>query len=344
MKISVYAVDLAKHKFQVHGFDARGERRVAKTLNRSGMVRFFDAQEPDAEVVMEACASAHYWARRLLGLGYRVRLIPAQHVRAYVLGNKTDANDADAIYAVSRRTDIRPVQVKTVAQQDALLVHTTRERLVAARTALINQIRGVLAERGVVFGKRLEVLRRELAVWLETPPAGEVTQLLQQWVRERWEEWDTLATQIAHCEQQMRQWYQATPACTQIGGVEGVGIITATAVVASVGEARQFDSGRQFASWVGLTPKERSSGSMRHLGGITKRGDGYLRKLLVHGARAAVLASRSKRDARSDWINALVARCGHNKAVVALANKNARIIWALLTTGECYRRPQASAA
>lgn len=342
MKINVYAVDLAKQKFQVHGFDARGERRLAKTLSRSGMLKYFDGgAAAGVEVVMEACASAHYWGRRLTSLGYRVRLIPAQHVRAYVLGNKTDANDADAIYAVSRRTDIRAVPVKTVAQQDALLVHGTRERLVAARTALINQVRGVLAERGVVFERRTAMLRRGLVAWLETAAAGEVTEPLQQWVRARRNEWDALDEQIAQCDRRMRQWYQATPACAQIGDVEGIGVITATAVVASVGDARQFDSGRQFASWLGLTPKERSSGAMRHRGGITKRGDGYLRKLLVHGARAAVLAARRKHDARSRWINALVERRGHNKAVVALANKNARVLWALLTTGECYRRPRA---
>jgi transposase len=340
MKITVYAVDLAKNKFQVHGFDAHGERRAAKTLSRSGMLKFFDGREAaGVEVVMEACASAHYWGRRLLGLGYRVRLIPAQHVRAYVLGNKTDANDADAIYAVSRRKDIRAVPVKTVAQQDALLVHSTRERLIVARTALINQIRGVLAERGVVFGQKPAVLRHGLIAWLETPAAGESTETLQQWVRARRDEWAALDAQIATCDREMRQWYQATPACAQIGEVEGIGIISATAVVASVGDARQFDSGRQFSSWLGLTPKERSSGAMRHLGGITKRGDGYLRKLLVHGARAAVLAASRKQDTRSRWINALVERRGHNKAVVAVANKNARIVWALLTTGECYRRP-----
>lgn len=339
MKISVYAVDLAKNKFQVHGYDARGERRAAKTLSRTGMLRFFDGHEASGiEVVMEACASAHYWGRRLRALGYRVRLIPAQHVRAYVLGNKTDANDADAIYAVSHRRDIRAVPVKTVAQQDALLMHSTRERLVASRTALINQLRGVLAERGVVFGQKPAVLRRALIEWLETPAAGEVTEPLLQWVRARRDEWVALDEQIAHCEREMRQWYQATPSCVQIGEVEGIGVITATAVVASVGNARQFDSGRQMASWLGLTPKERSSGAMRHLGGITKRGDGYLRKLLVHGARAAVLAASRKHDARSRWINALVARRGHNKAVVAVANKNARILWALLSTGECYRQ------
>lgn len=345
MKISVYGVDLAKHKFQVHGFDARGERRLAKTLSRPGMLTFFDGREAaGVEVVMEACASAHYWGRRLTRLGYRVRLIPAQHVRAYVLGNKTDANDADAIYAVSRRRDIRAVPVKTVVQQDALLVHGTRERWVAERTALINQLRGVLAERGVVFGQRREVLRRELAAWLEQPAEGDVTALLQHWVKERRDEWAVLDERIAQCDREMHRWYQTTPACVQIGEVEGIGVITATAVVASIGDARQFDSGRHMASWLGLTPRERSSGAMRHLGGITKRGDGYLRKLLVHGARAAVLAARRKHDARSRWINALVERRGHNKAVVALANKNARILWALLTTGECYRRPEALAA
>jgi len=343
MKINVYAVDLAKNKFQVHGFDRRGERRLAKTLSRAGMLRFFDAHEvAGVEVVMEACASAHYWGRRLGALGYRVRLIPPQHVRAYVLGNKTDANDADAIYAVSRRKDIREVAVKTVGQQDALLVHSTRERLVQARTALVNQLRGVLAERGVVFGRRIEVLRRELALWLDRPAEGEVTALLQQWVRERQAEWNALEEQIASCDRQMRQWYQATPACARLGEVEGIGVITATAVVASVGDARQFDSGRQFASWLGLTPRECSSGGKRHLGGITKRGDGYLRKLLIHGARAAVLTAKRKQDARSRWIKALVERRGHNRAVVALANKNARILWALLTTGECYRQPLAA--
>lgn len=343
MKITVYAVDLAKNKFQVHGYDARGARCVARTLTRTAMLKYLDGREAaGVEVVMEACASAHYWGRRLLGLGYQVRLIPAQHVRAYVLGNKTDANDADAIYAVSRRRDIRPVPVKTVAQQDALLVHLTRERLVAGRTGLINQIRGVLAERGVVFEKKPTVLRRALAAWLETPVAGEITETLQQWVRARRDEWDVIEEQITQCDRQMRQWYQATPACAQIGEVEGIGVITATAVVASVGDAKQFDSGRQFSSWLGVTPKERSSGAMRHLGGITKRGDSYLRKLLVHGARAAVLAAKGKHDARSRWINALVERRGHNKAVVAVANKNARIVWALLTTGECYRRPFAA--
>jgi transposase len=344
MKISVYAVDLAKGKFQVHGFDARGERRLAKTLSRAGMQRLFAAREERGEVVMEACGSAHYWGRYLEGLGYRVRLIAAQHVKPFVVGNKTDANDADAIYEASRRAGIRPVSIKSIAQQDALLVHAQRERLVKARTALVNQLRGELAERGVVFGKKTGVLRRGVVAFLEQAVGGDVTDYLQRWARERLDEWRALDERIKTCEREMQQCYRTSPACVLIGAVEGIGVITATATVATVGDARQYESGRHFSAWLGLTPKERSSGQMRHLSGITKRGDGYLRKLFVHGARAAVRVASRKTDARSRWINALVERRGHNKAVVALANKNARVVWALLSSGECYRVPVAEAA
>jgi len=344
MKISVFSVDLAKGKFQVHGFDALGERRLAKTLGRAGMQRLFSAQEEQGEVVMEACGSAHYWGRYLERLGYRVRLIAAQHVKPFVVGNKTDANDADAIYEGSRRAGIRSVSIKSIAQQDALVVHAHRERLVKARTALVNQLRGELAERGVVFGKKTGVLRRGVVAVLEQEAGGEVTEYLQRWVSERLDEWRSLDERIKGCEREMQQCYRASPACVQIGAVEGIGVITATATVATVGDARQYESGRHFSAWLGLTPKERSSGQTRHLSGITKRGNSYLRKLFVHGARAAVRAAQRKTDARSRWINALVERRGHNKAVVALANKNARIVWALLSSGECYRTPMAAAA
>lgn len=344
MKISVFSVDLAKGKFQVHGFDALGERRLAKTLSRVGMQRLFAEREERGEVVMEACGSAHYWGRYLEALGYRVRLIAAQHVKPFVVGNKTDANDADAIYEASRRAGIRSVPIKSIAQQDDLLVHAHRERLVKARTALVNQLRGELAERGVVFGKKTGVLRCGVVAFLEQEAGGEVTGYLQRWVNERLDEWRALDERIKACEREMQHTYRTNPACMQIGAVEGIGLITATATVATVGDARQYESGRHFSAWLGLTPKERSSGQTRHLGGITKRGNSYLRKLFVHGARAAVLAAKRKTDARSRWINTLVERRGHNKAVVALANKNARIVWALLSSGECYRTPVAEAA
>jgi transposase len=344
MKISVFSVDLAKGKFQVHGFDALGERRLAKTVSRAGMQRLFAGREERGEVVMEACGSAHYWGRYLESLGYRVRLIAAQHVKPFVVGNKTDANDADAIYDASRRAGIRSVPIKSIAQQDALLVHAQRERLVKARTALVNQLRGELAERGAVFGKKTGVLRQGVVAFLEREAGGDVTAYLQRWVSERLDEWRALDERIKACEREIQHAYRTNPACVQIGAVEGIGVITATATVATVGDARQYESGRHFSAWLGLTPKERSSGQMRHLGGITKRGNSYLRKLFVHGARAAVLAATRKTDARSRWINALVERRGHNKAVVALANKNARIVWALLSRGECYRVPVAEAA
>lgn len=344
MKISVFAVDLAKSKFQVHGFDRQGEKRLAKTLKRAEFLRFFQLREERCEVVMEACSASHHWGRQLQGLGYRVKLLPAQHVKPFVVGNKTDANDADAIHEASQRPRIRAVAVKSVEQQDGMLVHAARERLIKARTALINQMRAELAERGIVYDRRPGALRRGLAEFLEHSPEGEITVTFQSWVRESLEQWEHLDQSLRSCETQIRQTYRQTAVCSQLGEVEGIGPITATAAVAQVGNGRQFESSRQFAAWVGLTPKEKSSGQTRHLGGITKRGDGYLRKLLVHGARAALRTAATKTDSRSQWINALVARRGHNKACVALANKNARIIWAMLTTGQCYRRPALAQA
>lgn len=340
MQVTTFAVDLAKTRFQVHGFSRRGEQVVAKRLTRRGFERYFAEQADRCRVVMEACSTAHHWARWLQGLGYRVELLPAQHVTALVVGNKTDGNDADAIYEASRRPKVRRVPVKSEAQQDVLALHRVRDRLVKARTALINQIRGLLGERGVVFDRRVGPLRRGLPVWLEQAPEGELRWL----VEELWAEWQALDERIGRQEARLRAIYRESPGCGLLGDVEGIGELTATALMAVIGDPRVFASGRQCAAWLGLTPREHSSGERRWLQGITKRGDGYVRKLLIHGARAAVLAARHKQDARSRWIQALVARRGHNVAVVAVANKNARIAWALLRTGECYRRPQALAA
>lgn len=337
MQVTTFAVDLAKNRFQVHGFTAQAEKVVVKRLSRAKFLAFFQAREERCTVVMEACAAAHHWARTLNGLGYRVRLLPAQHVSALVVGSKTDSNDADAIFEASQRPKIRPVAVKSQAQQEVLAVHRVRERLIKARTALINQIRGLLGERGEVFDRRVGPLRRALPAWLEQAQ-GPFARL----IGELWEEWGELDRRIARQEGRLHETYRSSPGCGLIGEVEGIGELTATAVVATVGDARAFDSGRQFSAWLGLTPREHSSGERRRLQGITKRGDGYVRKLLIHGARAAVLAAHKKRDARSRWIQALVARRGHNVAVVAVANKNARILWALLRTGECYRRPAAA--
>jgi len=342
MQISTIAVDLAKNIFQIHGFSGTGERRLVKRLSRSGFERLMRELPVRCEVVMEACGSGHFWARFLIGLGYRVRLIPPQHVRAYVVGNKTDGKDADAIYQASGRKDLRAVPVKTVAQQDELLAHRVRERRKKARVALMNQVRGFLAERGLVCGRGTAALRRLVQNVLAHSVCGEVTCFFCEQLAGLWREWQDLDDQIAVAERVIRTHFQSTAACQQIAEVGGIGPITASALVAQVGDARSFRSGRQMAAWIGVTPREHSSGETRRLGSISKRGDTYLRTLLVHGARAAVRSALGKDDPRSRWIAALVKRCGHNKAVVAVANKNVRILWALLTTGECYRSAAAA--
>lgn len=340
MNITTFSMDIAKNVFQIQGYTGRREKVLIKRLKRGKVLSFYAEQEGRCRVVMEACGSAHYWGRELAGLGYEVILLPAQHVSALVVGNKTDAHDADAIYEASLRPKIRPVPLKSEEQQALLAVHRIRERLMKGRTALINQIRGLLAEHGVVFSKRVAPLRQGLVEWFSQTDK----EALRELISELWEEWQALDERIKHQDRKLARLYRAIPGCGLIGEIGGIGTVTATALVASVGDARVFDSGRQMSAWLGLTPREHSSGDRRQLQGITKRGDGYLRKLLVHGARAVVQRSRHKTDARSRWIQDLVARRGHNKAVVAVANKNARIVWAMLRTGECYRHPQPLAA
>lgn len=345
MKITTFAVDLAKYKFRVHGFDVRAEKRLAKTLKRTEFLAFFSQQGDRCEVVMEACGGAHHWARELQGLGYRVRLIPPQFVKPFVIGNKNDPNDADAIYEASQRPKVRAVAIKSIAQQDALLVHATREQWGKARTALVNQIRGELAERGIVFGKQIGVLRKALVGLLAAPLVGEMTGLFRDWLGQRLEDWRRIDERIQACDEQIQQHVQAEPDCRRILQISGIGPITASATIATVADARQFSTSRHLASWLGVTPKEHSSGERRQLGTITKRGDAYLRKLFVHGGRSAVRAVGAKINTgkalndRERWIHALVTRRGFNKACVAVAAKNARIVWALLTSGQDYRAP-----
>jgi transposase len=336
MKVTTYAVDLAKKVFQVHGFDAHGQRVAVKRLRRAGLVRFFHLEAAPCEVVMEACGSAHHWGRELEALGYRVGLIPPQHVKALVVGDKTDANDCDAIYEASRRPKVRWVPVKTVAQQEMLALHGVRARLIKARTALTNQARGFLAEVGQVAPRGAAALRRLIAEHLEEA-ASALTPGLRQLLAELQEEWDELEGRLVRVERLIRAQHQASEVTRRLAEVPGVGVLTATAVQAKLGAGRQFQRARQASAWVGLVPREESSGERRWLGRITKRGDKYLRALLVHGARSAVLAAHRKDDAHSRWIRGVVARRGHNRAVVAVANKNMRILWAMLAQGTAYR-------
>ncbi len=283
---------------------------------------------------MEACGSAHYWARELTLLGHDVRLMAPQFVAPYRKNDKNDGNDAEAICEAVGRPHMRFVPVKTLAQQAVLTVHRARQLAVAERTALINQTRGLLAEYGLIIPVGVAALRRAVPGLLETP---ELPTLARDVFTDLADRLRALDERITAYDRRVAQVAQQTESAQRLMQVPGVGPITATALVASVGDARTFKNGRQFAAWVGLVPRQHSSGGTRRLGRITKRGDVYLRTLLIHGARAVLRQLARRTDAISRWVTALQARRGFNKALVALAAKHARIVWALLATGRTYQ-------
>jgi transposase len=330
-------IDLGKNTFHVFGVDERGEQVVKRKLRRGQLLGFL-ANLPPTRIGMEACSGAHHWAREIEPLGHEVRLMAVQFVKPYVKGNKNDYNDAEAICEAVSRPGMRFVTVKSVEQQDMQALHRIRQGAVRARTALGNQIRGLLAEYGIVVAQQLGQLRRAIPQILEDAENG-LTDFFRALLAQQYEqlvEWDR---RIEGYDHQIESLFRSHEACGRIAAVEGVGAVGATALVAAFGDARQFASGRQFAAALGLVPRQHSTGGKSRLLGISKRGDRYIRTLLVHGARAVVQAvlAKDKTDARSLWIKRLVADRGKNRATVALANKNARIIWALLTRGETYR-------
>ncbi|MGP1667548.1 MAG: IS110 family transposase [Rhodanobacter sp.] len=329
MKIKRIGVDLAKQVFQIHGVDEEELVVLKRQLRRQQMLAFFGKIEP-CLIGMEACASAHYWARELMKLGHTVRLMAPQHVKPYVKGNKNDANDAAAICEAVSRHSMRFVTVKTVGQQDMQAQHRVRTLLVRQRTAKSNEIRGLLGEYGIVVGQRIDRLRRALPVLLEGGEQGLSDTLLVvlAGLQEDLMHLDDRVTQLDRAIERMAR--EDAAAC-RLQQIPGIGPITATALVASVGDARQFRRARDMAAWLGLVPRQHSSGGKEMLLGISKRGDTYLRTLLIHGARAATRVASRKTDSRSQWIDRLSQRRHANIAAVALANKNARIAWALMT-------------
>lgn len=335
MTIQTIGIDLAKHIFHVHGVDAHGQVIVSRTLKRTEVSLFF-ANLPPCLVGMEACGSAHYWARTLQALGHDVRLISPQFVKPYVKTNKSDKNDAEAICEAVSRPSMRFVPLKSTEQMDILAIHRIRQRLVVNKIALVNQIRGLLTERGLIIAREVASLRRRLPELLETPDNG-LSDGFRALLAEQYRQLQELEHQIFQYDQAIRRVYQQHEACRRLGAIEGIGPLTATALYASAGDARVFKNGRQFAAWLGLVPKQHSSGGKPRLLGISKRGDTYLRTLLIHGGRAALAHAGHKTDARSQWLNQLKTRRHYNVAAVALANKNARIVWALLARGETYR-------
>jgi len=334
MQVERIGLDLAKSSFQVHGVDARGKVIIRKQLSRSKVLPYF-AQLPPCLIGLEACGGAHYWARELQKLGHGVRLMAVAMIQPYRSGQKNDQNDAEAICEAVSRPRTRFVPVKSEAQQAVLTVHRARELLVTERTALANQIRGLLMEYGVVIAQGIQRLRRELPALLaaaETLPTL-VRDVVEE-LRERLLELDRRIGEYDHRIEQLAKQNEATRRLMQ---VEGVGPITATAVVATIGNGQAVQHGRQFAAGVGLVPKQHSTGGKTVLGRITKHGNVYLRTLLIHGARAVLQFSTKRSDRKSRWVEAVRQRRGNNIAAVALAAKHARILWALLAHGQEYQ-------
>jgi transposase len=335
MMVAVVGIDLAKRVFQLHGVDARGRPVVSKRVSRARLAEAVVQLAPRV-VAMEACCGAHYWGRRFRDLGLEVRLIHAKFVRPYVKSAKNDARDAEAICEAALRPHMRFVPIKSPEQLDIQALHRVREQLVRWRTALINQTRGLLAEHGIVLPQGAWRLRSDVVAVLDDP-ASELTALAAELFRGLLDQLRGLEVRIATLDRHIVQLCRASEVCRRLAALPGVGPIIATALVASVGDARQFRCGRDLAAWIGLVPRQHSSGGRPKLLGIGAGGNHYLRKQLIQGARSVLPHLGAKADRRSRWLRGVRDRRGSNRAVVALANKTARIAWVLMARGEVYR-------
>lgn len=335
MQITTVGLDLAKSVFTLHGADEHGNTVVRKTVRRAKLLEVF-AQLPACVVGMEACSGAQHWARELRKLGHDPRIMAAEFVAPYRQGGKNDANDAAAICEAVGRPKMRFVPVKSVEQQAILAVHRLRQGLVEERTALANRLRGLLTEYGVVVGVGIDRLRHALPEILEDGANG-IPGIARDVFADAGQQLRELDARIAAYDRRIAALARASEAAHRLMKIEGVGPVTATALVASVGDAGVFQNGRQFAAWLGLTPRQHSTGGTQRLGAMTKHGDVYLRTLLIHGARAVLRVTATRKDAKSRWAESLRRRRPDNVAAVALAAKHARIIWALLAHQAEYR-------
>lgn len=335
--ITVLGIDLAKNVFQIHGTDERGKPLLKKRLGREGLIEFV-SQLPPCLIGVEACGGAHSWARTFQSMGHTVKMMAPQFVKPYVKSNKNDQNDAAGINEAVTRPTMKFVPIKTVEQQDILLIHRCRALLLKQRTALSNQIRGLLGEYGIVIPQGMSQIRK-LPDILDTY-TNQLTMRSQPIFIRLYEQFIALEEQIAGYDKDIEIHAKEDARCKEIQKMKGIGPITASAVVATIGDPSAFKNGREVSAWLGLVPKQHSSGNKIRLGSISKRGDSYVRTLLIHGARSFMNVCEKKTDRLSVWAADKKHRAGYNKAAVALANKNARIIWAMLATGEAYRVPQ----
>lgn len=292
------------------------------------MLKFF-AGLPPCRVGMEACAGAHYWAREIGALGHEVRLIPPQYVRPFVKTNKNDAADAEAIVEALLRPTMHFAETKSADQQSVLMLHRARELLVRQRTMLINALRGHCSEFGIVVAQGASRVN-ELITIIDDADDTRLPSLARQALSALVVQLGTIKTEVADLEGQLGAWHRSHEASQRLATIPGIGVITATALVATIGDGSQFRSGRQLAAWLGLVPRQHSSGGKERLGRISKRGDGYLRRLLVHGARAVLRWRRQGPETRSPWVRDLLARRPTNVVLVAMANKSARTVWAMM--------------
>jgi len=333
-KVTVLGIDLAKNSFQLHGVDEQGKRVLKKKLTRKQLVAFI-AQLPPCLIGLEACGGAHHWVRIFSELGHTVKMIAPQFVKPYVKSNKNDAVDAEAICEAVQRPSMRFVPSKSIEQQDIQSVHRVRSLLVGRRTAQANQIRGLLIEYGVVIPQGINQLRKAIPDILEDAE-NSLSSYFRELLRELYEEIVHFDERIETIELKLKVISEQNEDCQRLLTIPGVGLLTATALIAAIGDISVFKSGRELAAWIGLVPRQHSTGGKPRLLGISKRGDTYLRTLLIHGGRSVVRVAHKHQDKRNQWIGEIKQRRGENISNVAVANKNARIAWALLTKKQDY--------
>jgi transposase len=340
MKITTIGIDLAKNVFQVHGVDERGKTVLRKQLKRKDVVSFL-ANVPPCLIGMEACGSAHYWARKFARFGHTVRLMAPQFVKPYVKTNKSDRNDAEAICEAVARENMRFVPVKTAEQQTVLALHRARQGFVKARTAQGNQIRGLLAEFGIVIPKGIGHVAKSLPEILEDGENA-LPGMMRELLLRLGESLKETSKQAGELEQKIKLWHRENEQSRKLEAIAGIGPLTASAFVATVGDAKSFKNARQVPAWLGMVPRHDGTGGNVRMGKISKRGDVYLRTLLIHGARTVIRHVDRKPEQADGWLKKLIARRHKNIAAVALAAKNARIAWALLAHERSYESDYAA--
>lgn len=334
MQATTIGIDLAKHVFQLHSVDQHGKTVLTRKLKRDQMLSFF-ANLPSCLIGMEACGSAHFWANKLQGLGHTVKLMAPQFVQPYVKTNKNDAADAEAICEAVTRPTMRFVPIKSSEQLAVLALHRARQGFVKARTAQANQIRGLLAEYGHIIPQGISHISKQVPDLLEDSENG-LPGTFRQLLMRLHEHLKDLDKQVHELEDTIVRWHHECAVSQKLARLPGIGPLTASALVASIGDAKNFKNGRQLAAWLGLVPRQHSSGGKQTLLGISKRGDSYLRTLLIHGARSVLRVAERKASFTGTWLAGVMGRRNHNVAAVAQANKTARIIWALLAHGREY--------